>query len=313
MARSINKLNIRQLRLVVAVAEHGSLMKAAHALGISQPALTKVLREVEEILNVRIFDRLPGGARPNEQGRLALARIYRILAELNRLEEDLTESAATLSGTFRIGALPTSAIALVPACVTRLRRAYPDIGIRVRQGRTREILPELASGEIDIIVGRLYDFAVADVFLRQTLYVEPLALVARSSHPLLTEKRFDPSALVGYPVVLPAPGEPLGQEADAALAALGVGPLTIAVRSSDMSLIRELLFNSDTVAMVPRMLFGGDLTRGLIDVLPVEITGPVRRGGYICLRDRVRAPAIRALTASIRDTVLDMRARGFVA
>ena len=103
------KLRLRQLRIVSAVAEHESVLKASRALGMSQPAVTKTLREIEDIVGVAIFDRMPRGVLPNDYGRAFVARARRILAEVGRVGDDIAHVADGSAGTIVVGALPSAA------------------------------------------------------------------------------------------------------------------------------------------------------------------------------------------------------------
>src|SRR5690348_16656976 len=101
-------LRLRQVRAVLAIAEQGSLLKAARALGTSQPAVTKVLREVEDAVGVPIFDRLPRGVLPNDYGRAFIARARRAPGEIDGVADDIARIADGQAGTIVVGALPSA-------------------------------------------------------------------------------------------------------------------------------------------------------------------------------------------------------------
>ncbi len=119
------RLRIRQLQVIVAIAEQRSLLAASRSLGISQPALSKALQEVEDALGVRIFDRMSRGVVPNAYGQAILIRARTVLAELNRIGDDLVQIAQQSAGIVVIGALPTAAAGILPATLARLRAPSP--------------------------------------------------------------------------------------------------------------------------------------------------------------------------------------------
>src|SRR3712207_3033795 len=114
------RLRLALLRAVDAVATHGSLLKASAALGTSQPALTKSLHELEDILQLRLFDRHPRGVRPTAAGAVFVPSARRVLAELRRLDEELDEISGP-GGTVALGALPVAAAGVLPGALARLK------------------------------------------------------------------------------------------------------------------------------------------------------------------------------------------------
>ncbi len=145
------------------------------ALGVSQPALTKSLHELEAFLQLRLFDRHPRGVHSTEAGTVFVRAARRILSELRPLDEDLDLLSSPGGGALALGALPVAAAGVL----TRLKAAYAALRVRLQQGRTEELLPLLASSELDLIVGRLYDPAVPDGFEREALWTDSTGPGAR--------------------------------------------------------------------------------------------------------------------------------------
>ena len=158
------RLRLHLLRAVEAIERHRSLQKASVALGVSQPALTKSLHELEDILQLRLFDRHSRGVHATEAAAVFGRSARRVLAELRRLDEELDVLSAPGSGVVALGALPVAAAGVLPGVLTRLKADHPAIRVRLREGRTEELVPLLASGEIDLIVGRLYRTRAAGRF-----------------------------------------------------------------------------------------------------------------------------------------------------
>ena len=148
------RLRLSLLRVVDALETHRSLLKASAVLGISQPALAENLRELKDVLQTRLFERHSRGVRPTYGGLLFLEFARRILAEVHRLDEQLDQLSIPSGGTIALGALPVAAAGVLPGALARLKITHPDIRIRLQQGRTEDLLPLLASREIDMIVGR---------------------------------------------------------------------------------------------------------------------------------------------------------------
>ena len=305
------RLRLHLLRAADAIETHGSLIKAAAALNITQPALTKSLHELEDILQLRLFDRHPRGVRPTEAGLAFVQCARRILAELHRLDEQLDRLVSFDEGTVALGALPVAAAGVLPGVLTRLKAVHPSVKVRLLQGRTKELLPLLASGEIDLIVGRLYEPATPDGFKREALWTEPISFLARAEHPIFAEA-VTVDTLRRYDLILPTITQRVGEEIEHLLSLLGLDA-TRSLRSSSYSLIREMLHETDALALAPRLMMVGDLLRGALRVVPLPFPAPDRPAGLILPRDRLLPPAAQMFVASLRAYVAEILDRGLIA
>lgn len=306
------RLRLNLLRCVDAIDTHRSLLKASASLGLSQPALTKSLQELEEVLQLRLFDRLPRGVRPTEAGIVFVRSARRILAELRRLDEEVDLLSIPEGGTVALGALPVAAAGVLSAALTSLKAMYPEVRIRLQQGRTEDLLPLLTSGDIDLVVGRLYQPPVPDGFGREALWTEPLSILGRSGHPLFSSERVAIDDLRRYDLVLPTVTRRVGVEIENLLAALGLEPAS-ALRSSSYGFIREMLHGTDSVSVMPRLMMVGDLMRGTLRVVPLPIPTPDRPAGLILPRTRSLPPAGQAFVSCLRGYVAELGRRGITS
>ncbi len=303
------RLRLHQLRAVDAVEAQRSLLKAAAVLGISQPAVSKCLHETEEILCLPLFERHSRGVRPTAAGAVFVRSARRILAELRRLDEELDELASSGGGAVALGTLPVAAAGVLPGVLTRLKATHPDIKVRLHQGRTEDLLPLLASGEIDMIVGRLYEPATPDGFRREPLWTEPISVLARAGHPIFSARTATVETLRQYELVLPTVGQRVGQEIEHLLSRLGL-VATSSLRSSSYGFIREMLHNTDLISVMPRLMMVGDLLRGTLRVVALPIPAPDRPAGLILPHNRPLLPAGQALEACLRAYVTEIAKQG---
>lgn len=309
-----HRLKFHLLRAVDAIERHRSLLKASVALGVSQPALTKSLHELEDILQLRLFDRFPRGMHPTASGAVFVRSARRILAELRRINEDLDLLSSPGGGVVAIGALPVAAAGVLPGVLTRLKAAYPAIRVRLHQGRTEELLPLLASGELDLVVGRLYEPALPDGFEREALWTEPISIVARAEHPIFSSgAAVTVEELRCYDLVLPTITQRVGQEIEHMLALLGIDPATF-LRSSSHGFIREMLHGTDLLSVMPRLMMVGDLLRGTLRMVPLPIPAPDRPAGLILPHGgRALPPAGHAFAECLRAYVTEVAGHGVAA
>lgn len=305
-------IKLSMLRSVDAIETHRSLLKAAVALSISQPALTRSLQELEDQLQLSLFERHPRGVRPTEAGMAVVGAARRILAELRRLNDELREVGRAGNDSVSIGALPASAAGILPSVLSRLKAQKPELRVRIQQGRTEELLPLLASREIDMVVGRLYEPAAPDGFWREALWTEPLSFLARAEHPLLGDGPVSLDGLRRFELVLPTLTQRVGQEVDGLLARLGL-TASVSLRSMSYCFIREILHGTDAISVMPRLMMTGDLMRGTLRVLPVPFAAPERPAGLILLAGTVLPPAGEAVVSGLRAYVAELAERGLTS
>ncbi len=306
------RLKLGLLRVADALDTHGSLLKAGAALGLSQPALSRSLRELEEIVGTRLFARHARGVRPTEAGIVVIRLARRMLAELRRVEEELDAVGEAEGGAIAVGVLPVAAVGMLPGALIRLRESHPQLRVRLQQGRTEELLPLLAARELDLVVGRLYTPAVPDGFLREALWEEPISVLARADHPLLATPRVTATMIARYELVLPTVSQRVGLEIDQVLALLGL-PRDVALRSSSYGFIREMLLASDCISIMPRSMMVGDLLRGALKVVPLPVPAPPRPAGIIRAAEPAPAAATLAFIRALQRHAAEVAAHGFGA
>ena len=305
------RLKLPLLRVADALDTHGSLLKASAALGLGLPALTRSLRELEEITGAALFERHPRGVRPTAAGVAVIRVARRVLGELRRMEAELDALGAVGGGSIAVGVLPVAAVGILPGALIALRAGHPGLRVHLHQGRTEELLPLLASRELDLIVGRLYAPAVPDGLQRLPMWEEPIAVLARAGHPLLRRRgAVAAAALAEYEMVLPTVSQRVGQEIEHLLALLGL-PQDVPLRSSSYGLIREMLLASDAVSIMPRSMMVGDLLRGALRVVPLPVPAPPRPAGIILPADPPPTEAVSAFVEALRAHLAEIEARGF--
>lgn len=306
------RLKLHLLRIVDALETHRSLLKASAILGVSQPALSRSLQELEDMVGQRLFERHARGVRPTGAGLVLIRLARRIIAELRRADDDLDRLESPDGGVVAIGALPVAAVGILPGVLIRMKASHPAIEVRLQEGRMEDLLPLLAAGEMDLLVGRLYAPPVPDGFAREALWEEPLSVLARAGHPVIAAGAVPPEALAQYDLVLPTVSQRVGQEIDHQLALLGLGQAA-PLRSSSYGLIREVLLATDAISVMPRLMMVGDLLRGTLQVVPVSVPAPPRPAGLVQPRDRALPAAAAVFVACLRAYVAEIAAKGLAA
>lgn len=197
-AAHIQAVSLRQLQFFAQVADLGSFSRAAERMAVSQPALSAAIRQVEERLDLRLFDRTTHRVVLTDAGRALLPHAQRLLITARNAFADMHAAATRERTTVRVGVMP-SAVAMVAQAVARLAPTMPELNVNLRDGRSDELLGSLRQGA--------YDLAVCvpsgiDADLTATLLVEDeMLLVLPSAHPLAAPSSQPWSALRGSEIV----------------------------------------------------------------------------------------------------------------
>ncbi len=313
MTRALRRLlKYRHLEIIDALVRHRSLTRASQGLGVSQPALTRALREIETLIGERLFDRHPRGLAPTAAG-MALAEFARqALSDVSQLEATLDHASSAQAPPVTLGALPVAAAGLLPVIVGRLQELQPKLGMTLVEGRTEDLLARLDLGEVDLILGRLYPPALADGFHRTVLYAEPISLLVRAGHPLLQQEQPSPSDLARHIMVLPTFSQRVALDIAGFLQAIGVEPKASNLASTSISFIREMVLQTDAIAVMPRLMVAGDLARGQVRAIDLHCPMPARPAGIITNPRRGLTSGAEILIRTLRATISEMAGSGLV-
>ncbi|MGA5218059.1 LysR family transcriptional regulator [Streptomyces cinereoruber] len=196
------RLKFRHLALLIAVYDHGSVVRAAESLHLTQPAATRTLHQLGGIAELPFLVRVPRGMRPTVHGEALVGHARAVVAEIRRAREHLTGLRQGQDGTVTVGTLLAGANVLLPRAVARLKQERPRLTIVVREGTPDVLHPALLGGELDLIVGRVGS-AAGDALRQRMLYREPIRLAVRAGHPLLTEGPAGGTDALAHPWILP--------------------------------------------------------------------------------------------------------------
>ena len=285
------RLKIRHLLLVTSIADAGSVVRAAEAMHITQPVVTRGLRDVEEILGVNLFDRLPRGVRPTVYGELFIDHARVILAQLRSADEQVFLMRTGGLGTVTVGSHLAGSNLRLPRASAALKAEHPRLVVSVREATPDTLQQSLLAGELDLIVGRLTP-GTSDRLRRHKLYDEPIRLVARHGHP--AHDITDPTLadLVDYPWVVPVAQTALRAELERAFTEQGLAIPDNRVECTSMLTMHQLLVSTDVIAALPILIATQD------DELKLLSTGlgSIRRSvGVTVPTDRLPSPGTRLL------------------
>lgn len=308
------RLKLRHLVLLVTIADEGSFVKAAEALYVSQPAVTRSVREVEELVGIDLFVRGPRGVVPTAAGEILIERARSALGSLRRASEQIEEVRLGGPRPLRVGTNLAGAYALLPKAVIALKKTHPEISISVVEGTAEILATSLQRSELDLLVGRLDPGTYRGALHHIRLYDEAVRAVVRRDHPALST---DPELadLVSYPWILPLQPSTLRTELDEMFAAAGLSSPRDITECSTLLTSREIVLQTDAIAPLP-MLIG--VRDDLLEMLPLHLDTVPRAIGITLPADRsvsrearllvdALTESARLLAAELRDVALARR------
>jgi DNA-binding transcriptional LysR family regulator len=297
---AVPDLTARQLQAVLAVAEYGSFIAAASYLKTSQPALTRTIKRVEDVLGVRLFDRSTRRVAITAAGKEFVAVAERMLNDLRISVGSMREIGAQLRGRIVVSSIMSVANGLFPAIVAKYRASRPGVEIVLREGVHGTVLEDVRSGAADL--GASYVDDVPDVVAAKRVSREVFEVILPRHHPLIKRSRRSSVALtelVSFPLVSLPYESRTRRIIDGAAAAAGLTlqhAATVTQFATMMSFVRAGV----GIAIVPSGAIAGLLGKDLA-VLALSKPRLRRDVGLIWLRDRELTPAARGFAAVVEE------------
>lgn len=275
-ARLTTKVRLRQLRCFVTVARKKSFVLASEGLGLTQPAVSRSIKELELILGEPLFDRSTRGALLTEKGQGFLDAAEAAILQINQgLQAFLGDGGR--SEQVRIGALPNVCSQVLPGIVHTFKVAHPNTTVTIFPGTNAGLLDGLRRAETDFVIGRLSSSEDMRGLAFEALFDEPLVFVTRQNHEA-TKDTASLEDLQRFPLLLPPEGTIIRHEIDRYLAGKGLAKPQNLVESTSSDFQRAYLLGSDCIAAVPKGVIQSDLDLGSLVELPIgegELAGPV--------------------------------------
>ncbi|AGJ86149.1 LysR family transcriptional regulator [Raoultella ornithinolytica] len=296
------RIRLRHLHTFVAVAQQGTLGRAAETLNLSQPALSKTLNELEQLTGTRLFERGRLGAQLTLVGEQFLTHAVKVLDALNTAGQALNRKEGLNNDVVRIGALPTAALGILPTVIGQFHKQQKDITLQVATMNNTMLLAGLKSGEIDIGIGRMSDPELMSGLNYELLFLESLKLVVRPGHPLLQET-VTLSRVMEWPVVVSPKGTIPRQNAETLLQSQGCKIPAGCIETLSASLSRQLTVDYDYIWFVPSGAVKDDLRRGLLTALPVPTQGAGEPIGILTRVDATFSSGAQTLLSAIRKSM----------
>ena len=248
--RLVRHLKFRELNYLVTLGRISSIHRAAALHGISQPALSKTLRELESVLGFRIFERSRRGVAPTKLGEIVIAQAVQMISNLDALSARLDAERHGHRRIYRVGATPNPALRLIPGAYMRTREKFPDLVVELVEASTDELLTGVRRGEYSLVVARSTPQDSLSVIRQTPLYPEVGVVVGRAGHPAAGRRHGKLQPLLAYPWVLPQFG-PTRSAIERAFMRAGCNPPTPSFINYATQLVCDVLTRSDALSVMP--------------------------------------------------------------
>jgi DNA-binding transcriptional LysR family regulator len=298
------RLKTRQLVLLAQLGAERNLGRAAAAMAISQPAATKLLQQLEEVLGVALFKRLARGMEPTAAGEVLIRYARQLLSDFGFARDEMQALRSGLRGTLRVGSVPGAIPGLLAPALVRYKQLHPRVAVAVVVDTSDVMLAQLGRGEVDLVLGRLTEGSHDDEFDSLPLLGEAQVAVVRAGHPLLQAASVSLRDLVQWPWILQPPGSPQRSRFESALREAGIHARLDITESASTIVTTALLEISDMAAVMPASLAGHYARLRMLQVLPLELPLRVPSIHLITRRNRPLSPAAAHFEEQVREAAL---------
>lgn len=296
-------MDLRELRQFLAVAETRSFRRAAEALHLTQPAISKSIRSLETELGVRLFDRYREGVIPTAVGEILLTHAKLISTELRHTLDAVSAAKSGTHGEIIVGAALSMVETLLPQATANLLRHRPQVRVEVRSALVDDLIVMLRRGDVDLVFSGLPATAERGDISLAPLFTDRVEVVVRAGHPLTAAARLRMKDLLSFPWVMFGPTVLSKQYVETAFRSVGLTPPVTAVESNSSTYNKALVMSSDFVSYLPYQLIRKEHEAGLLVPLSFNELTWHREVGVISRRRGSLSPAARALIAEIQNIV----------
>jgi LysR family pca operon transcriptional activator len=268
----------RHLQCFLGIARQRSVIKAAAALSITQPAVSKTIRELEDLLGVALLERRGRGVALTRFGEVFLRYAGASVTALRQGIDSITQARTKGGMTIKVGALPTVSTRVMPLAVSLFKQENTGTLVRVVTGDNSVLLSQLRTGDLDLVVGRLADPELMTGLSFEHLYSESVSFAVRPDHPLLKQKPFDLGKIARHTVLMPTGSSIIRPMVNRFLIVHGIATIPDQIETVSMAFGRRYTRMTDAVWIISRGVILDDLADGVLAELPIATeatTGPV--------------------------------------
>ena len=289
-------MKLHALQALVAAIEEGSLRAAARRIGVSQPALTKLVRELEREMAAPLLERHSQGVRPTAQGQVLFEHARKVARELASATDQIQQLGGQMRGELNIAAVPVAMMLLIPETLRTFSRAYPDIRLRVSEELFVEQLQKLRSGQVDLVVGGIPEGLPSGEFITERLMETTMVVVARRGSRHARARRLADLGEAGW--VYTGTSAQTGY-ASRLFESHGLSAPPVGAMVNSTLALLALIGSGDLLGLMPQQILAQPLPGQDIVRVPLEEPGLPLTVGAIIRSGSVVSPALRQFIAHL--------------
>jgi DNA-binding transcriptional LysR family regulator len=296
-------LKMRHLILLVELGRHASIVNAAKAARLTQPAASRLISELEHVLGVQLFERLSRGVQPTWSGKLLIRRAGLALAEMDSAHHEISQLLSGLGGKVSVGSVLTPAAGILARAIKLFKTRCVRANVVVDLNTSKDMVERLLDGQLDIVLGRILDTEHVPLLNFEPISDEVHRLIVRPGHPLCARPDLKLADLVEQSWIVPPAGSILRDRLTALFLSEGLDPPAETVETLAIPLIASLLTDTDMIVALPEALVQAYLDAGQLAVLPFDPGLRMDAYGIITRQGHVLPPSAQAMLEALRETI----------
>nr|WP_210341670.1 pca operon transcription factor PcaQ [Rhizobium setariae] len=295
------RIKFRHLQTFIEVARQKSVGRAAEALALTQPAVTRTIRELEDYLGVDLFEKEGRGIRISRFGEVFLRHAGESIGAVKRGVDSIAQARNSMGPPLRIGALPTASATFLPDVMVDFLKAGTGSLVTIVTGENRWLLDALRLGDLDLVVGRLAAPERMTGLQFEPLYSEEIGFAVRAGHPLLSRRNFSLSELAHYIVLMPTQGSVIRPFVDRFLLTNGIADLSNTIETVSDSFGRAFVERHDAVWIISRGVVFPEIQSGRIALLDIDSSETRGAVGLTMRADAAPTLSLSIMVNTIRE------------
>lgn len=301
-------MELRQLKYFLGILQHGNFNRAADALFVTQPALSKSMRALEDDLGVDLLERTASGVIPTPYGRILANYAALACQELTRATEDITALSVHGSGKIVVGAATSILRYLLPATFDRLTELNPTLEVVICEGMREQLHIQLLRGEIDVAICTYVEGLSSPQLVEEVILTDRLSVVAHRSHPLHQVPVATGQDLARYRWIVPGVGKKEREKLAAMMVADGGSAPQVAVETSSSTLMAQLIGQQPLLSYLPGLLLATDPTFANIKTVTTKMIWPAHEICIVHRKASIRLPVIETFLQAVRAAAVHVSA-----
>ena len=304
MPISIHDVSLRQLQYAVAVADSLGFHKAAGACHVSQPTLSAQVKQLEDVLGVRLFERDRKRVLVTRAGEELVARARRVLVEVADLAAAAERLRDPFAGTLRVGVIPTIAPYLLPDVTPALVKKWPALALAFREEKTADVVRDLEEGRLEAGIVAL-EADLGDL-AHEVIGKDPFVVAMPKRSPLAKKARVELADLDGETVLLLDEGHCFRTQALALCERAGARENEF--RATSLATLAQMVTSGAGVTLLPSIAVAVENRRGQLEIRPFVAPAPTRTLAIVFRKSSPLAKTLRAIAAAMRERLTSRRA-----